>query len=118
MSTAPLVPPKNETTVSKRLKLVVLAAILPVLAVATVLFTHDPQHSTFYPICIFKKLTGWSCPACGCLRATHQLLHGNLANAFHLNPLYIVLLPILAWFAIRTLLGRPSAIPTSWIWTS
>jgi hypothetical protein len=74
-------------------------------ALAAVLFVFDPAHSSFYPNCIFKRVTGWSCPACGCLRATHQLLHGHLATAFQLNPLYIVMLPLLIWISLDELLG-------------
>ncbi|MGZ4963354.1 MAG: DUF2752 domain-containing protein [Limisphaerales bacterium] len=91
-------------------------ATLPLLGAAVVLFAFDPQHSNFYPGCTFKHLTGWSCSACGCLRATHQLLHGNLTNAFHLNPLYIVLLPVFAWIGIRKLLCRSSNVPAGWLW--
>jgi len=42
----------------------------------------DPHNPDFvFPACPFKLLTGWNCPACGGLRMTHDLLHGDLAAA-------------------------------------
>ena len=42
----------------------------------------DPhQPGALFPACPFKLLTGWNCPACGGLRMTHDLLHGNLSAA-------------------------------------
>jgi hypothetical protein len=91
----------------KRRVVTVLLAFVPLLAAACILFLFDPLKADFYPTCAFKKLTGWSCPACGCLRATHQLLHGHIATAFRLNALYIVLLPFIVWTGIQELRGRP-----------
>lgn len=39
------------------------------------------------PPCTFKNLTGCPCCGCGATRATHALLHGNIAEALHLNPM-------------------------------
>jgi hypothetical protein len=63
------------------------------------LFFFDPARSTFYPGCMFRHLTGWLCPGCGGLRATHQLLHGNVGAAFRLNPLVVLVLPVFAFAA-------------------
>lgn len=67
-----------------------------------ILFWFDPAVYHFYPTCIFHQVTGLLCPGCGSLRAVHQLLHGHLGNAFRLNPLLVVALPVLgafgAWF--------------------
>jgi len=65
------------------------------------LFLFDPATSGFYPQCYFHKWTGLQCPGCGGLRATHQLLHGHVAEAFRLNPLFVGLLPFGAWLAAR-----------------
>jgi len=73
---------------------------LAVVAGMMVLFVFDPAGHGFYPRCYFKALTGWSCPGCGGLRAVHQLLHGHVAQAFRLNPLFVLATPIfLAWSA-------------------
>ena len=62
------------------------------------LFLFDPAVHSLFPRCPFYVLTGWYCPGCGSLRATHQLLHGNVCRAIAFNP---ALLPaIAAAFAI------------------
>jgi hypothetical protein len=63
----------------------------------------DP-HSRhfFFPICPFKALTGLNCPACGGLRMTHDVLHGDLAAAVVDNVFLLVGLPLLAaWLLVR-----------------
>ena len=66
-----------------------------------VLFFFNPEHCAIYPVCPLHYLTGWDCPGCGTLRAAHQLIHGNLAAAWHLNPLTVSLLPVGAWLGLR-----------------
>jgi hypothetical protein len=70
----------------------------------------DPATSRIFPPCPLRYLTGWYCPGCGSLRAIHQLLHGNLREAWALNPLTVVLLPFLTYglasFALVELGGR------------
>ena len=57
----------------------------------------DPhQPGSVFPPCPFKLLTGWNCPACGGLRMTHDLLHGDLAAAVMDNVFLLVGLPLLA----------------------
>ena len=69
----------------------------------------DPHSSDFvFPACPFKLLTGWNCPACGGLRMTHDLLHGDLAAAVVDNVFLLVGLPaLLAWILARWRTGRP-----------
>ena len=69
----------------------------------------DPHSSDFvFPACPFKLLTGWNCPACGGLRMTHDLLHGDLAAAVVDNVFLLVGLPaLLAWILVRWRTGRP-----------
>ena len=76
------------------------------LAAGSVLFLFDPAEYGFYPVCLFHKLTGLNCPGCGGLRALHQLAHGHLAQAFHLNPLLVLSLPIVLWLLTRQILGQ------------
>lgn len=68
-------------------------AALPVLAV---LHQFNPAEHAFYPRCQFHTLTGLDCPGCGGLRATHALLHGDLAAAWRLNALFVLALPVAA----------------------
>nr|MDT0526169.1 DUF2752 domain-containing protein [Streptomyces sp. DSM 41633] len=57
----------------------------------------DPHRPGFpFPPCPFKLITGWNCPACGGLRMTHDLLHGDLGAAVVDNAFALVGLPLLA----------------------
>ena len=69
----------------------------------------DPHSPDFvFPACPFKLLTGWNCPACGGLRMTHDLLHGDLAAAVVDNVFLLVGLPALVvWILVRWRTGRP-----------
>ncbi|TRW83294.1 DUF2752 domain-containing protein [Mycolicibacterium sp. 018/SC-01/001] len=61
----------------------------------------DPHSPSFvFPGCPFKALTGWLCPACGGLRMTHDLLHGDLAAAFVDNAFVLIGLPLLIVFLL------------------
>jgi hypothetical protein len=69
----------------------------------------DPhnRHSLF-PVCPFKLLTGWNCPACGGLRMAHDLLHANLSAAVVDNVFLLAGIPaLLAWFLWRRSAGKP-----------
>lgn len=68
----------------------------------------DPHRPGFlFPGCPFKMLTGWNCPACGGLRMTHDLLHGDIATAVVDNVFLLVGLPLLTvWILARWRLGR------------
>ncbi|MBI3851834.1 MAG: DUF2752 domain-containing protein [Verrucomicrobia bacterium] len=72
-----------------------------------ILFLFDPAQYALYPRCLLHSSTGLFCPSCGALRATHELLHGNLAAAFRFNPLWVLSLPFLIWMAIRFLARKP-----------
>jgi hypothetical protein len=77
---------------------VVTGAIVAGLAL---LLWSDPATSGHFPPCPLHALTGLHCPGCGSLRATHQLLRGNLPGALALNPLLIVSLPGLGLLLLR-----------------
>ena len=65
------------------------------------LFLFDPARHAFYPVCLFKKMTGYDCPGCGGLRSVHQLLRGDVGQAFRLNAMVVITLPLLGFWAIR-----------------
>jgi hypothetical protein len=88
-----------------------LAGICAATGVATLMLDFfDPATSGLFPPCPLRYLTGWYCPGCGSLRALHQLLHGNLGDAWALNPLTVILLPFLAYgiasYAVFEIRGR------------
>jgi Protein of unknown function (DUF2752) len=81
---------------------VTVAAIwFAALSAAAYAFVFEPGKSGFFPACMFRTLTGLACPGCGSTRALHQLLHGHVGNAFTLNPLLLIALPILAYVLVR-----------------
>jgi len=104
-------------------RLLVWCGFAAALAGGAILFWVDPATNGFYPRCYFHMITGWDCPGCGGLRATHQLLHGHWREAFALNPLFIIALPVIGCFLARPLLARVTGrkIPpilnnTIWVW--
>ena len=92
------------------------------IAAVPALYFADPARTSLFPPCPFRWLTGWLCPGCGSLRAMHQLLHGHFAMAFALNPLMVLLLPLLMFLLAQQLLVavRPGlterVLPASVIW--
>lgn len=75
------------------------------------------------PLCSFRVLTGLDCPGCGATRATHELLHGRLAAAWHCNALWVVSWPVALYAMLSELLvlaGRhplPGDLPRRlWFW--
>ena len=71
---------------------------------------HKPD--SIFPVCPFRLLTGWNCPACGGLRMIHDVLHGDLAAAITDNVFLLVGIPMLAgWFLLRRRSGK-SPLPT------
>jgi hypothetical protein len=65
-------------------------------------FTNPNNPGSWLPRCPFNWLTGLDCPACGSTRMVYSLLHGDLASAWHFNPVMLVAgLPLLAWLWLR-----------------
>ena len=63
-------------------------------------------------VCLFKKVTSIPCPSCGSTRSVLSLLHGEIEQAFLLNPIGIILFLILTispiWIALDCLLKKDS----------
>ena len=80
-------------------------------------YFQDPSEPGHYPPCPFKMLTGLDCPLCGSLRATHEVMHGNLTTAIDYNALTVfVILPVtmallIAW-TVQRWRGKPFEIAT------
>lgn len=69
----------------------------------------DPHSPGFlFPPCPFHELTGWFCPACGGMRMTHDILHGDFAAAFTDNAFALIGLPlVLVWVLVRRKQSAP-----------
>lgn len=98
--------PESLTRRSRR-TFVALGLVAAGLLVLAVLFVFDPAKSAIYPVCWFHQLTGLHCPGCGSLRALHHLTHGEVAAAFHSNPLLLVALFGAGLALVRRQFGPP-----------
>jgi hypothetical protein len=74
---------------------------LLLIAGAGYLYLFEPGRTGFFPVCLFRLLTGLTCPGCGTTRALHAILHGHFETAFMLNPLLLIASPLLVWAFLR-----------------
>lgn len=59
--------------------------------------TRDPHlPGQALPFCPWRRLTGLQCPGCGGTRMAYDLLHGDLAAAWHDNAALLLVLPLVA----------------------
>ncbi len=94
----------------------VVGATTAAIVAGATLFAVDPNETGHYPTCPFLATTGLYCPGCGALRATHDLLHGDLTGALARNPLTVLAVPYLVLAFVTWLLrrsGRPAPRSTS-----
>jgi hypothetical protein len=77
----------------------------------------NPHSTSFVSLpCPFKALTGWNCPACGGLRMTHDILHGDLAAAVVDNAFLLIGLPmLLVWVLARRSTGKPVSTTAAFV---
>ena len=67
---------------------------------------------------MFNRLTGLYCPGCGTARGFHKLLHGDLLGAWRMNPLTVLLIPLIVYLMAASVRRGPdgkSGSPPSWI---
>jgi len=91
-------------------------ALLPPAALAVgggvwLLRTFNPNAvDSPFPPCAFHAVTGWYCVGCGITRCLHALAHFDLAGAWAMNPLVVVMLgmaPLVGGWALG---WRPRAL--------
>ena len=85
----------------------VAAAVVGAVAVhagaALFFVSHDPYHSQVFPVCPFLAMTGLQCPGCGSTRAMYSLLHGDVPGAVRMNPLVLVMYPVVIGYGASLL---------------
>jgi len=103
---------------------ITLAPMLLVAAGAgALLFCFEPGRHGFYPRCLLHQTTGLLCPGCGSLRAMHQLLHGHILEALHLNALFVLAVPPACYWVARSRVRAMKRQPANldiqprWFWT-
>ena len=65
------------------------------LSILGVLFFINPARSGVFLGCPSRTFFGVDCPACGGLRGTYSLLHGDIASAINYNVLLLGVYPML-----------------------
>ena len=93
-------------------------------AFATALLLRDPHESGAWGYCPLLLITGVPCPGCGGLRATHDLLGGDLAgavsaNAYAVFTAALAVMAYAAWLAAAARGRRPAwteRLPRAVIW--
>jgi Protein of unknown function (DUF2752) len=72
----------------------------------------DPhRQGSLFPACPFKLITGLNCPACGGLRMTHDLLHGDIAAAVVDNVFLLVGIPMLIGWVLWRRQHKQAVMP-------
>ncbi len=99
-----------------------LAAGAATIAAAGVVATYSPYRSGSYGLCPVLALTGLYCPACGGLRAVHDLTQLDIAAAWAMNPAVVLGIPVLVvlwivWFA-RAARGGSLRLPVWAAWAA
>lgn len=91
---------KNRLKRSFRLLLIHCAAALVAFAFVTLFF------SFVKPVlpCVFYRVTGYPCPACGGTRAAYALLHGRILLSLTYNPI-----PVLGTALFLSVIGFEAA---------
>lgn len=86
---------------------------------AVLLVVRSPYQPLSYGVCPSALFLGVACPGCGGLRATHDLLTGDLAGAWRANPLWVLTAPLLAalWarWGVRRARGAPPTDVPAWV---
>ena len=81
----------------------VLLGVAAIFGFLVMLAVRHPTDCGVIPPCPFYTGTGFYCPGCGSMRATHYLLNGHLATSLRYNPLVLLILPLLVFSAVRFL---------------
>ena len=86
---------------------------------AGLLVVRSPYAPLSYGVCPSVLFLGVSCPGCGGLRATHDLVTGDLAGAWQANPLWTLVAPLLvvtwAMWTVRRVRGAPPRGTPAWV---
>ena len=96
-------------TQSTKRGLWVLVARVVVALLLVLYYIFDPGSSLLAPKCPIKLVTGYDCPSCGGQRVLHNVLHGNFAVAFWINPFLWLCLPYILLILYAWLFTTPRA---------
>ena len=94
------------TTAATSRRVFFLAAPLALLC----LRIFPPGRYSIYPPCPIHQFTGLLCPGCGATRALAALTHLHFTEAWRLNPLLFLLLPLAIFYFTRPRKLHPLAV--------
>lgn len=87
-------------------RLRLLAGGLAGVGAGLLVVVRDPHTPGSFAVCP-TALLGFACPGCGTLRATHDLLTGDLLGSISHNVLTIPALAWLVWWWLSRVAGLP-----------
>lgn len=100
---------ESNTPYNKNLRIRAFLVVAGTFAGAAVMYFTNPAVSRFFPKCLMYLLTGIYCPGCGSGRASHELLHGHVVTAMGYNILFVLSMPLIAYYVagnVLILLGK------------
>lgn len=89
---------ESNTPHDKNLRVRAFFVVAGAIAGAVFMYFMNPTGSRFFPKCLMYLLTGIYCPGCGSARASHELLHGHVFAAMGYNILFVLSMPLLAYY--------------------
>lgn len=81
--------------IHRKRKMLCLLLIIMAGIMVWVLYEKGMPPTKWLPPCMFYKLTGFSCPGCGCTRAVEALIEGNIMACIRYNP--IIIYGVVCW---------------------
>lgn len=81
---------------------------------ALVLRVFPPETTGWYPECPVWHYFHVLCPGCGATRSLAALTHARFAEAFHYNPLVVVLCPLLLGYFVTAYYIAMRREPFTW----
>ena len=96
-------PPPEEPTQhpTRRDYVTLLLGLIAAVCFLCMLAFKHPSDYGVIPSCPFHSGTGFLCPGCGSMRATHYFITGHIATSLHYNPLVLIVLPLVAYLSLK-----------------
>lgn len=94
---------RNDSPTHRRITSALAVTLLGLAGVLVLGIVRPEQLDEMPRLCLWSRLLGGPCPACGTLHALSSLVHGDLAGALAYNRNVAVVVPLLAWVWVSRL---------------